>query len=65
MPMRIVLLVSILALTACSTAGPFVTNISSSGDNTLTIEKCMIQFSAFTSTISNKNCTNVTIKLAR
>ena len=63
--MRIALLASTLVLSACSTAGPFVTNISSAGDNSLTIEKCMVQYNGFTGTISNKECTNTSIRLSR
>ena len=39
-------LVSLLA--ACTNAGPFVTGISSDGNNGLTIEKCQVHMNAFT-----------------
>lgn len=41
---------------ACSSAGPYVTNISSDGANGLNIEKCSVQFNAFMGTVSNNEC---------
>ena len=54
-------LVSLLA--ACPNAGPFVTGISSDGNNGLTIEKCQVHMNAFMGTVSNDNCTTTQIKL--
>jgi hypothetical protein len=51
------------ALSGCSTAGPFVTNISSDGANGLTVEKCMIHLNGWTGALENSNCTNVNLKL--
>ena len=39
-------------LSGCSTAGPFVTNISSDGRGNLIIEKNMARFNAFTGVLS-------------
>jgi hypothetical protein len=33
------------SLAGCSSAGPFVTDVTKSGDNTLTIEKCYVTVS--------------------
>jgi len=53
-----------LLLAGCvSTAGPFVTNISSDGHGGLVVEKCMVSFNEFTSTVSNGDCTSTTIVL--
>ena len=50
-------------LSACTNAGPFVTNVSSDGNNGLVIEKCQLHMNAFMGTVSNENCTNTQIKL--
>ena len=34
-----------VSLAGCSTAGPFVTDVTKSGENTLTIEKCYVTVS--------------------
>ena len=53
---------SILA-TSCTTAGPFVTSISSDGRGGLIIEKSMVKYNSFMGTVSNENTTTTTIKL--
>lgn len=50
-------------LTACTTAGPFVTNVSSDGRGGLTIEKCAVKMNAFMGTVSNDQCSSQNIKL--
>ena len=40
------------ALSGCTTAGPFVTNISSDGKGGLTIEKKIVHLNAFTGVIT-------------
>ncbi len=55
------LLVLIICLTACTHAGPFVTNISSDRNGKLNIEKCQILFNGLTGTISTENCSNYQI----
>lgn len=56
-------LVSLLA--ACTNAGPFVTGISSDGNNGLTIEKCQVHMNAFMGTVSNDNSDQVKINSRR
>lgn len=51
------------ALQACTTAGPYVTNISSDGNYGLTIEKCCVHMNAFMGTVSTRDCTSQNIKL--
>jgi hypothetical protein len=53
-----------LFLSGCSTAGPYVTNISSDGGGGLTVEKCMAHMNAFLGVISNSECTTTNIKLS-
>lgn len=52
----LVLFVCLLA-GGCTQAGSFVTSISSSGPNTLLIEKCHVHMNAFTGMVSNDQCT--------
>ncbi len=54
---------AILLISACTNAGPFVTNISSDGNNGLTIEKCQVHMNAFMGTVSNESCTNTHLRL--
>ncbi len=62
---RLVALASvILGVSSCSsTAGPFVTNISSDGRGGLVIEKCMAKFDPWMSTVGNSECRNTNIQL--
>ena len=53
----------VLALTGCTTAGPYVTNISSNGANGLNIEKCSVHMNAFMGTVSTGECTTQSITL--
>ena len=46
----------LLFLSACTTAGPFVTSIASAGNGELTVEKCMAEFNAWLGIISTKDC---------
>jgi len=50
--------------TGCSTAGPYVTNISSDGGGGLTVEKCMAHLNAFMGVINNSDCTTTNIHLS-
>ncbi len=59
----IILSTVVIMLSACTTAGPYVTNISSDGNNGLNIEKCTAKMNAFMGTISTADCTSQTIKL--
>ena len=51
-------------LTGCTTAGPFITNISSDGDGNLIIEKSRVKFNAFTTTIANEGGTTHKIRIS-
>ncbi|MNF04254.1 hypothetical protein D3C80_2037300 [compost metagenome] len=52
-------------LTGCTTAGPYVTNISSDGRNGLNIEKCAVKLNAFMGTVSTTECTSQNLRLSR
>lgn len=52
-----------LLATGCTTAGPFVTSISSDGNGNLIIEKSMVKMNSFMGTVSNVNTTTTTIRL--
>jgi type IV secretion system protein VirB7 len=51
------------SLGGCTNAGPFVTNISKTGDSDLLVEKCELKHDAFMGVVSTENCTNYTIKM--
>ena len=53
-----------MSLTACTTAGPYVTNISSDGKGGLNIEKCGVKMNRFTGTVSTSECTSQHIQLS-
>jgi len=59
----IVMLALLVSLNACTTAGPYVTNISSDGNYGLTVEKCTVHMNAFMGTVSTGDCTSQNIKL--
>ena len=61
--MALILFSSLLA--ACTTAGPYVTNISSDGNNGLNIEKCKVELNAFMGVVSTGDCTTSNLKLSR
>jgi type IV secretion system protein VirB7 len=50
-------------LAGCTTAGPYVTNISSDGANGLNIEKCKVELNAFLGVVNTGECSNSSIKL--
>ena len=54
---------SVLVVSGCSTAGPFITNISSDGRGGLIIEKAMVQYNSFTGSVSTKDHTTSTIQV--
>ena len=60
---KILFTAAVMLLSACTNAGPFVTNISSNGNNGLIIEKCQVHMNAFMGTVSNDNCTTTSIYL--
>jgi len=57
-----IVIASAIFLSGCSTAGPFVTNISSDGRGGLTYEKCMVQLNSFTNNLSMKDCSQFNIQ---
>ena len=63
MTVRLIALAALVLGSACSSAGPFVTNVSSDGNYGLVVEKCTVQFNGFTTTVSTGDCTSHTIKL--
>jgi hypothetical protein len=60
----IVAICSTCILSGCTTAGPYVTNISSDGANGLNIEKCKVELNAFLGVVNTGDCINSTIKLS-
>lgn len=60
---KILLVAAVVAMAGCSTAGPYVTQISSDGNNGLNIEKCMVKFNPWTATVTNDQCTSQAIRL--
>ncbi len=52
-------------LTGCTTAGPYVTNISSDGDYGLNGEKCAVKLNAFMGTVSTTDCTSTHLRLTK
>ncbi|HAL67484.1 MAG TPA: hypothetical protein DCP84_07395 [Pseudomonas sp.] len=52
-------------LAGCTTAGPYVTNISSDGRNGLNVEKCAVKLNAFMGTVSTTECTSQNLRLSR
>lgn len=63
--MRTLLTCLTLTLFGCTTAGPYVTNISSDGANGLNIEKCKVELNGFMGVVNTGDCSNSTIKLSR
>lgn len=53
-----------ITLSACTTAGPYVTNISSDGNNGLNIEKCKVELNAFLGVVNTGDCITSNIKLS-
>ncbi len=58
-----VLIIPIILL-GCSSAGPFVTNISSDGRGGLNIEKQKVQYNAFLGVVSTEETTQTNIQLS-
>lgn len=60
----VVLLFVAVFMIGCSTAGPFVTNISPDGEGNLVVERSKVQFNSFTGTITNTEYSEKKIKIA-
>ena len=65
MKIKLLLLTAVIALAGCTTAGPYVTNISSDGNNGLNIEKCGVKLNSFMGTVSTTECTSQHIQLRK
>lgn len=61
--LKLILGIACLALVGCSTAGPYVTNISSDGRGNLIIEKQKVQYNSFLRTVTNGESTTTNIKV--
>jgi len=59
----LVVALSTIGLSGCSSAGPFVTNISADGRGGLTYEKCLVQYNSFTNNLSIKECSQFDIQI--
>ena len=59
----LMVVISTIILSGCSSAGPYVTNISTDGRGGLTYEKCMVQYNGFTGTVSTKDCSQFNIQI--
>ena len=60
--MKYIYIISIsLLLSACTYAGPYVTNISRNKNGDLVVEKCQVLHNAWLGVVSNENCINQTI----
>jgi type IV secretion system protein VirB7 len=62
---KLTFLLIAIPLSACTTAGPYVTNISSDGNNGLNIEKCKVELNAFLGVVNTGDCITSNIKLSR
>ncbi|TXK93461.1 hypothetical protein BMR02_12425 [Methylococcaceae bacterium HT1] len=61
---KIVITFSLISLiVGCTTAGPYITNISSDGANGLNIEKCKVEFNMLLGVINTGDCINSSINL--
>jgi len=47
---------ALLSAACTSQAGPFVTQIRYAGPGLIAVEKCMVEFTKFTNTISTEDC---------
>jgi hypothetical protein len=52
-------------ITGCTSAGPYVTSISSDGANGLNIEKCKVELNAFLGVVSTGECLNSSLRLTQ
>ena len=65
MKLTLTALCLLAVLGGCTTAGPYVTNISSDGRNGLNIERCAVELNAFMGTVSTTECTSQNLQLSR
>jgi len=62
---KITLLIMVLLLSGCTTAGPFVSNISSDGKGGLNIEKSRVKLNYWTNGLETCETTNANIQLSQ
>lgn len=53
---KILVLAAAMALAGCTTAGPFVTSVSTDGLGGLLIEKCKVEFNAWLGVVNMGQC---------
>jgi hypothetical protein len=64
--MRAMILAALVALAGCTTtAGPFISTISSDGAGQLHVSKCMVSFNGFLGVVSSTDCTAVVIPIGQ
>ncbi len=61
---KLLLMVGIVLLSGCTTAGPFVSNISSDGKGGLNIEKSRVKLNFWTNGLETCDTTSSTIQLS-
>lgn len=59
----IIFIATVLAMAGCTTAGPYVTNISSDGSNGLNIEKCKVELNMFLGVVNTGDCYTSSLRL--
>jgi hypothetical protein len=59
----IIMFYAVVLLASCTTAGPYVTNISSDGANGLNIEKCKVELNMFLGVVNTGDCYSSSLKL--
>lgn len=62
---RMLILAAALFAVGCSSAGPFVTNVSSDGNGVVLVEKAMLQYNSLLGTVSVKDRSTSMVRVAR
>ncbi len=60
----IIFIAAVLVMAGSTTAGPYVTNISSDGSNGLNIEKCKVELNMFLGVVNTGDCYTSSLRLA-
>lgn len=64
--MRAILILSVAFLAACTTtAGPFVSTISSDAEGQLHVTKCMVSMNGFLATVSATDCQSSVVSVGK
>ena len=53
----------VLCVAGCTTAGPYVTNISSDGAGGFNVEKCSVKYNILLHAVSTSDCYSSSLKL--